>query len=88
MGHSQREGGAAGLTDGSLPGNWRLPTKEEWEPFLCLVDDAGIAVQNRKGRVGGVGLQDLINPLAVGCRIRRAVEIATYGCRQVAISSA
>jgi hypothetical protein len=31
--------GTCGLTDGSAPGDWRLPTKEEWEAFYSLVYD-------------------------------------------------
>jgi hypothetical protein len=27
--------GYCNLTDGSVPGDWRLPTKEEWEEFVC-----------------------------------------------------
>ena len=27
--------GQCGLTDGSVAGDWRLPTKEEWEAFVC-----------------------------------------------------
>jgi hypothetical protein len=27
--------GECGLTDGSSPEDWRLPTKEEWEAFVC-----------------------------------------------------
>ncbi len=26
--------GTCGLTDGSIPGDWRLPTKEEWQAFV------------------------------------------------------
>ncbi len=29
------EDGICGLTDGSMAGNWRLPTLEEWEAFVC-----------------------------------------------------
>jgi len=28
--------GQCGLTDGSQPGDWRLPTKEEWEAFVDI----------------------------------------------------
>jgi hypothetical protein len=28
--------GSCGLTDGSTEGEWRLPTKEEWEAFVCV----------------------------------------------------
>jgi hypothetical protein len=28
--------GECGLEDDSLAGDWRLPTKEEWETFLCM----------------------------------------------------
>ena len=31
--------GTCGLTDGSAAGDWRLPTKEEWEAFCSLVYD-------------------------------------------------
>lgn len=31
--------GTCGLTDGSAPGDWRLPTKEEWEAFYSLIYD-------------------------------------------------
>lgn len=43
--------GDCGLSDGSAPGDWRLPTKEEWEamivdvPVTCdprIFDDAGV----------------------------------------------
>jgi len=27
--------GQCGLTDGSSGGDWRIPTKEEWETFMC-----------------------------------------------------
>ncbi len=27
--------GSCGLTDGSSAGEWRLPTREEWEQFVC-----------------------------------------------------
>lgn len=40
--------GSCGLTDGSQPGEWRLPTKEEWEGMvecscgdIALSDDLG-----------------------------------------------
>ena len=29
--------GQCGLTDGSAPGDWRLPTKGEWEAFISTV---------------------------------------------------
>ena len=28
--------GEQGLTDNSVDGDWRLPTREEWEAFMCL----------------------------------------------------
>lgn len=28
--------GEQGLTDNSVEGDWRLPTREEWEAFMCL----------------------------------------------------
>jgi hypothetical protein len=31
--------GEFGLTDGSVAGDWRLPTKEEWESFMSTVYD-------------------------------------------------
>jgi len=30
------ENGTCGLTDGSAAGDWRLPTKEEWEAFMSV----------------------------------------------------
>ena len=31
--------GACDLSDGSIAGDWRLPTKEEWEAFMSTVYD-------------------------------------------------
>jgi hypothetical protein len=39
--------GYCGLADGSQPGDWRLPTKEEWEDFMCDYTDP--AVCNTEG---------------------------------------
>jgi hypothetical protein len=35
------EDGECGLTDGSSPGDWRLPTKEEWEATVERADALG-----------------------------------------------
>jgi len=35
------EDGECGLTDGSSPGDWRLPTKEEWETTLARAVELG-----------------------------------------------
>jgi hypothetical protein len=40
--------GTCGLTDGSAPGDWRLPTKEDWEAFMSAVYD-GPALVNTVG---------------------------------------
>jgi hypothetical protein len=47
--------GECGLTDGSSPGDWRLPTKEEWEATVAeavaqhCVNGDGPALTNKKG---------------------------------------
>jgi hypothetical protein len=40
--------GQCGLTDGSVSGSWRLPTKSEWEAFVCTSFN-GPAVCNTAG---------------------------------------
>ena len=37
--------GEYGLTDNSVDGDWRLPTREEWEDFMCL--DFPVAIGER-----------------------------------------
>jgi hypothetical protein len=39
--------GQCGLTDGSEAGDWRLPTKEEWEAFYSTVYDLPALVNTR-----------------------------------------
>lgn len=41
--------GQCGLTDGSVAGDWRLPTKESWEAFVCI-EFTNPAVCNTSGR--------------------------------------
>jgi hypothetical protein len=40
--------GSCGLTDGSNAGDWRLPTSEEWENFVCG-EYSNLAVCNTEG---------------------------------------
>lgn len=43
--------GTCGLTDGSEPGDWRLPTKEEWEVFMSdLYDNPALLICTMDGR--------------------------------------
>jgi hypothetical protein len=42
------EDGKCGLTDGSSPGDWRLPTKEEWEATVARAKELGCTYLGEK----------------------------------------
>ena len=49
------EDGECGLTDGSSPGDWRLPTKEEWEKTVERAVELGCTYQNAPSLVNKPG---------------------------------
>lgn len=52
--------GDCGLTDGSSPGDWRLPTKEEWVATKAAAADLGCTL-------GGSGGPTLTNDAGTAC---------------------
>lgn len=51
------EDGECDLTDGSSPGDWRLPTKEEWEATVERAVDLGCTYQNAPSLVNKPGTE-------------------------------